>query len=293
MLYVLSDWPKCECGCGEPVPAARQNERGYQKGDPQRFVQGHHNRRRIEGRYTVDSESGCWEWLGRRDREGRALMRTGGKTVGAYRVSYENVNGPIPEGLEADHLCGNPGCVNPAHIEAVTHGENLRRGRSAKLDWTKVREIRASDETNTGLAERYGVSPNLILEVRANRAWREESMPVKGGPKVTFRLDGELLKRLDAIKVERGVPRTTIVTEALEEKLGIAPVPSPAGREAELEVAQERPVARAASPQRAAGPASPQESQPPTAAQLAGMTKLPVATCKRAIEDGTWRRLLR
>jgi hypothetical protein len=43
-------------------------------------------------------------------------------------VAYELFVGPIPEGLELDHLCRNPSCVNPAHLEAVTHRENVRRG---------------------------------------------------------------------------------------------------------------------------------------------------------------------
>lgn len=45
----------------------------------------------------------------------------------AHRFFYEHFIGEIPEGLEIDHLCHNTICVNPAHLEAVTHSENLRR----------------------------------------------------------------------------------------------------------------------------------------------------------------------
>lgn len=50
--------------------------------------------------------------------------------VGAHCVSYEIHKGRIPIGTEIDHLCRNHGCVNPAHLEAVTHRVNVLRGNS-------------------------------------------------------------------------------------------------------------------------------------------------------------------
>lgn len=60
-----------------------------------------------------------------------------GKIVRAYRYVYEVEVGPIPAGLELDHLCLNPICVNPAHLEPVTKAENLRRQIRKRSDVCK------------------------------------------------------------------------------------------------------------------------------------------------------------
>jgi hypothetical protein len=77
-------------------------------------------------------EHGCWEWDGYQDRDGYCQTTIGRKTFIAHRVSYELFIGPIPEGLEIDHVCRNRGCVNPRHLEPVTSGENSRRAVSRK-----------------------------------------------------------------------------------------------------------------------------------------------------------------
>lgn len=75
------------------------------------------------------NESGCWEWQAYRDRNGYGnFTPRHAQTTKAYRWAYEHWKGPIPDGLVIDHLCRNPGCVNPAHLEAVTNRENILRG---------------------------------------------------------------------------------------------------------------------------------------------------------------------
>lgn len=69
----------------------------------------------------------CWAWQGFK-YQGYGRYRINSKiTKKAHRVVYELLKGPIPEGLESDHLCLNRSCVNPDHIEPVTRAENLRR----------------------------------------------------------------------------------------------------------------------------------------------------------------------
>jgi hypothetical protein len=74
---------------------------------------------------TSGGASGCWLW---RVGDGYAQFYFEGRVQPAHRVAYELVVGPIPDGLELDHLCRNHPCVNPAHMEPVTHQVNVLRG---------------------------------------------------------------------------------------------------------------------------------------------------------------------
>lgn len=73
---------------------------------------------------------GCWEWTGSINNKGYGRTSVKRRPVYAHRVAYELCVGPIPDGHELDHLCRNPRCVNPEHLEPVTHRVNLLRGQS-------------------------------------------------------------------------------------------------------------------------------------------------------------------
>ena len=79
----------------------------------------------------------CWLWTASKFYTGYGRFYTGPGQFGlerkiecAHRVAYELVKGPIPEGLQIDHLCRVPACVNPDHLEAVTRRENWIRGEA-------------------------------------------------------------------------------------------------------------------------------------------------------------------
>ena len=71
--------------------------------------------------------AGCWEWKLARNPRGYGLCFRRDWRGGAHRFTYTHLVGPIPDGLHLDHLCRNPPCVNPAHLEPVTPRENIMR----------------------------------------------------------------------------------------------------------------------------------------------------------------------
>lgn len=88
----------------------------------------------------VQKTETCWLWKGAVNNKGYGQFRLE-KTVLAHRVAYELVKGPIPYGMELDHLadlCASTLCVNPDHLEPVTHVENCRRGKAGSHNKVKT-----------------------------------------------------------------------------------------------------------------------------------------------------------
>jgi HNH endonuclease len=90
---------------------------------------------RVMDKVSSEPNSGCWLWTGATTVHGYGHVNIGvGRGhIRAHRATYEALVGPIPEGMELDHLCRNPACCNPKHLEPVTHAENVNRGRAGAL----------------------------------------------------------------------------------------------------------------------------------------------------------------
>lgn len=105
---------------------------------------------RFESLILPVTESGCWIWMGTL-RGGYGRFSLGRKQVSAHRHAYLMAGLDIPKGFELDHLCRIRSCVNPKHLEPVTHAENVRRGNSGKyiLARTHCPYGHPYDESNT------------------------------------------------------------------------------------------------------------------------------------------------
>ena len=183
----------CECGCGGQTRVAKLNDHryGHIKGQHVRFIFNHHlpevgRRQKQRAKvtpdlYTIDSATHCWNWNGALNSQIPGQMY-GRIRVGHYRKKlahrwvYEKLKGPIPNGLELDHLCRNTMCVNPDHLEPVTGTENIRRSKVAKLTMKQVEEIRSAyssgNFTQAQLALRFGVSISQIGLIVTGRSWK-------------------------------------------------------------------------------------------------------------------------
>jgi len=84
----------------------------------------------IYRRCVPEPNTGCWLWIGNYEAHGYGAIEMKGKRYLAHRYAYLVFKGEIPEGLELDHLCRTPACVNPDHLEAVDHRTNILRGVS-------------------------------------------------------------------------------------------------------------------------------------------------------------------
>ena len=107
---------------------------------PERFAKNH----------AVNSETGCWDWTGYKNPSGYGRFRVRSGKILAHRFAYQHFVRPIPSGLVIDHLCRNPGCVNPSHMEPVTQRENQMRGlRNQHAGKTHCQEGHLYDAENT------------------------------------------------------------------------------------------------------------------------------------------------
>jgi hypothetical protein len=167
----------CHCGCGQKTNLVQWSNahHGWKRGEPKRYIQGHQRRGKTKpDRYRIEDrgfESPCWTWLLSKVPAGYGQVRISSSTIPAHRYYYEKMRGPIPDGFQLDHLCRNRDCVNPEHLEVVTHAENVRRGKSTPFTHEDIEMIRRSSTSGVELARRFGVRPDTIYAIRAGRSW--------------------------------------------------------------------------------------------------------------------------
>lgn len=163
-------------------------ERFMRHGDPtvtHRYRAGDHMARFRSK--VAEMPNGCHEWqAGKLGKYGSFTVDGGAKV--ATRWLWEQVHGPIPEGIQVRHKCDNPPCVNIEHLELGTQLDNSRdmveRGRSlvgerthtAKLTASEVAEIRQlvarGDQTKTAIAKAYGTTRQNVTHIVNAFSWK-------------------------------------------------------------------------------------------------------------------------
>jgi HNH endonuclease len=129
-----------------------------------------------ESDYTVEDHgfvTPCWVVNTRKGNGRYALVRIDGRERYAHRAMYEQEVGPIPEGMELDHLCSVTRCICPEHLEPVTRATNARRGRGTRLTIEQARRAKHGGENARALAAEFGVSEFCIYRIRRGVDWAD------------------------------------------------------------------------------------------------------------------------
>jgi hypothetical protein len=119
--------------------------------------------------------SPCWMWQRHIMATGYGQISIGKRRILSHRFSYEAFVGPIPNGLQVDHLCRVRACCNPSHLEPVTQRENLLRGQGIAARCARVTECPQGhryDTANTRIRPRGGRECRPCDRARSKR-WRE------------------------------------------------------------------------------------------------------------------------
>jgi hypothetical protein len=138
----------------------------------------------IENNATGEPNTGCILWTGRTLPNGYGATRHLGKWETTHRLSFIIHNGH-PQGLHVRHTCDHKLCMNPAHLVAGTHDQNMQdkvdRNRTfkpkgqvntnAKLGVEEVLSIRRDTRSGRAIAKEYGVSPATICNIRKRKSW--------------------------------------------------------------------------------------------------------------------------
>jgi hypothetical protein len=137
-------------------------------------------------------EGGCWIWNQVAHQGKYPVISIGTKQHMVRRLVWKITRGSVSHREPVLARCEDDLCVNPAHLRKTTFSA-LRKGRKSslarnlriaegkravsKINWNVVRTIRASDATNTALAQEFGVSRETVARIRRHDSWKETTNP--------------------------------------------------------------------------------------------------------------------
>lgn len=147
---------------------------------------------RISKMIAVD-HCGCWNWTGS-TRNGYGRMIVGSRidgsrrSVSAHRYAFETMVGPIPDGMEICHKCDNRKCVNPSHLFAGSHQDNIddreAKGRNnppsgsmngsavlSEVEVLSARRLRSTGMSYQKIADRFGVHKMTVMRAIKGQHW--------------------------------------------------------------------------------------------------------------------------
>lgn len=156
----------------------------------------------ILARVAIDASSGCWNWTAKVAAHGYG--RHGHHY--AHRSSYEAFVGPVPDGLNIDHLCRNRRCVNPAHLEPVTQLENVRRGDAGPKDFC----VRGHQFT----------TDNISLRATGQRMCRA-CMHERAKDRFSASIDASVRAKLDALARRTGGNRSEVLRDLVNREYAL------------------------------------------------------------------------
>lgn len=144
-------------------------------------------RERFDRSRPIGDPDACWIWQGSLTSKGYGQISDRARSIRAHRLAWELEHGEIPEGMQVCHRCDTPSCCNPAHLFLGTNAENQHdkrsKGRSARgtanggggklteADVTTIRAALAEGESLTTIANRHGVTRQLIAGIRDGKKW--------------------------------------------------------------------------------------------------------------------------
>lgn len=188
----------CECDCGSRIVlrgasirygsvkscGCLKSDKARQRMAKMRLDQSGTLEQRFLSRFEKN-DSGCWEWLAHKDKDGYGILPRNGPSVRAHRFSIQYFNGVDPSGKVVCHSCDNPGCVNPDHLFLGMPIDNVgdmlskqrdkmigSRNNKAKLDEHSALLIYESKVPYRRLAEMFHVSTSTIKRIKQKTLWR-------------------------------------------------------------------------------------------------------------------------